>query len=325
MVRLRLSASRSAHASAAAWLLAAAACGAATPAQAHGFGQRYELPLPLSLYLIGAAAAVALSFVVFGLFVRRAPAPGSRPQIDLLATPLGRAIGHPAVVLMLRLAVLGLFVVTVLAGLLGDQNPYRNIAPALVWIIWWVGLAYVQAFVGDVWGLVNPWRTVFDVADWLYGRLGGGSELGWRRPYPQALGAWPACILLLAFCWTELIYPNAAVPAHVAWLAIAYSALTWTGMLVFGRAWLRHGEVFSLVFGTFARFAPTEAGDGRLLLRPPGAGLLDDRPVSTSMMAFVLLLLATVLYDWLIGTGEWALLGVPCAPVCRLSASMAPC
>ena len=32
------------------------------------------------------------------------------------------------------------------------------------------------------------------------------------------------------------------------------------------------------MFGTFARFAPTEARDGRLLLRPPGAGLLDDSP-----------------------------------------------
>src|SRR5262245_64880491 len=104
------------------------ASGAGAPAHAHGFGQRYELPLPLGLYLFGAAAAVALSFVVFGLFVRRAPAPRIRPQVDLLATPLGRVIGHPAVVLTLRLAVLGLFVVTVLAGLFGDRNPYRNIA-----------------------------------------------------------------------------------------------------------------------------------------------------------------------------------------------------
>ena len=311
MVRPRSSASRFARARGAKPTLAAlavaalAVCGA-TRASAHGFGQRYELPLPLGLYLFGAAVVVALSFVVFGLFVRRGSAPRTYAQIDLLDNQIGRMAGHSVVIWALRLAVLGLFVLTILAGLFGNTNPYRNIAPALVWIIWWVGLAYVQAFVGDVWGLVNPWRTVFDVADWLYRRLGGGSELGWRRPYPQALGAWPACILLLAFCWTELIYPNAAVPAHVAWLAIAYSALTWTGMLVFGRPWLRHGEVFSLVFGTFARFAPTEARDGRLLLRPPGAGLLDERPVSTSMMAFVLLLLATVLYDGLIGTGEWA-------------------
>jgi hypothetical protein len=43
-------------------------------------------------------------------------------------------------------------------------------------------------------------------------------------------------------------------------------------------------------------------------LRPFGRGLLESRPVAASMMAFILLLLATVLYDGLIGTGEWALL-----------------
>ena len=147
--------------------------GGVTPASAHGFGQRYELPLPLSLYLFGAALAVALSFVVFGLFVRRRSAPRAYAPIDVLDNPVGRMVAHPAVVWALRLAVLGLFVVTILAGLFGNSNPYRNIAPTLVWIIWWVGLAYVAAFAGDIWALVNPWRTVFDAADWLYRRLGG--------------------------------------------------------------------------------------------------------------------------------------------------------
>jgi hypothetical protein len=288
--------------------LAALACLIATPAGAHGFGQRYELPLPLSLYLFGAAAAVALSFVVFGLFVRGAPAPRARPQVDLLATTFGRIAGHAAVALLLRLAVLALFAVTVLAGLFGDQNPYRNIAPTLVWIVWWVGFVYISAFVGDVWALVNPWRTLFDGAQSVYRRLGGRGELGARLPYPPSLGAWPACLLLFAFAWTELVYPHAALPAHIAWLAIGYSVLTWAGMLTFGRdAWLKNGEVFSLVFGTFARFAPIEVRDGRLLLRPFGRGLLESRPVAASTMAFILLLLATVLYDGLIGTGEWAL------------------
>ena len=312
MVRLHLPASRSIRANrTGAWVATCAAVAfcAATPAAAHGFGQRYELPLPLSLYLFGAAAAVALSFVVFGLFLRGSSDPRAGPQVDLLATAAGRVAGHPAIVLTLRLAALALFVVTVLAGLFGDQNPYRNIAPTLVWIIWWVGLAYVAAFVGDVWVLINPWRTVFDGAQWLYRRLGGHGELGDRLPYPEWLGTWPACLLLLAFSWIELVYPNAASPAHIAWLAIAYSILTWTAMLAFGGdLWQRHGEVFSLVFGTLARFAPTEAQDGKLLLRPFGSGLLDSRPVTSSMMAFILLLLATVLYDGLIGTGEWALL-----------------
>jgi hypothetical protein len=287
----------------------AVCCACAAPAGAHGFGQRYELPVPLSLYLLGAAAAVALSFAVFGLFVRHTPTARAAERYDLLSTPLGRAIAHPRVLLALRIAVLVLFLVTVLAGLIGAHNPYRNIAPTLVWIVWWVGLAYVQAFVGDLWWLINPWRTLYDAAGWLYRQLGRGSELSLRLPYPSWLDAWPACGLLLAFSWIELISPNAAEPASIARLAIGYSILTWAGMLTFGRdVWLQHGEVFSLVFGTLARFAPTEARGGRLLLRPFGAGLLEAQPLSTSMVAFVLLLLATVLYDGLIGTGEWAML-----------------
>ena len=276
MVRLRLSASRSVRASAVAWVLAAAACGC----RHAGGGARLRPALRAAAAArrsisFGAAAAVALSFVVFGLFVRRAPAPRTRPQIDLLATPLGRIVGHPAVVLTLRLAVLGLFVVTVLAGLIGDQNPYRNIAPTLVWIVWWVGLAYVSAFAGDLWALVNPWR------DRLRRRAmalpaARAVAASWRLglPYPAALGVWPACLLLLAFSWTELVYPNAAVAgAHRRPGASPIPLLTWAGMLAYGRdTWLRHGEVFSLVFATFARFAPTEATGGRLLLRPFGRG-----------------------------------------------------
>jgi len=286
----------------------AAAVSASTPAQAHGFGQRYELPLPLTLYLAGAAAVVALSFVVFALFVRRAAGPRAPAQIDLLASPIGPLIGHPAVAFALRLAVLGLFLVVVVAGLLGDQNPYRNIAPTLVWIIFWVGLAFVAAFAGDLWTLVNPWRSIFDAAHWLI-RLRGETRVP-RTPfaYPEALGVWPACLLLLAFSWTELVDPNAASPVHIAALAIAYSALTLTGMVAFGRdTWLKHGEVFSLVFSIFGSFAPIQWSKSGLLLRPYGAGLIDSPPVSPSMVAFVLLLLACVLYDGLIGTGEWAL------------------
>ncbi|MGB3271826.1 MAG: hypothetical protein WBA66_02875 [Xanthobacteraceae bacterium] len=273
-------------------------------AEAHGFGQRYELPLPLSLYLYGAAAVVALSFLLLGLFVRQAPPPRTGWRFDLSATVIGRLLTHPVCVVTLKAVVLALFVVTIVAGLIGDQNPYRNIAPTLVWIIWWVGLAYVAAFVGDLWALVNPWHTVFDAVSRLTGQ--SGAAPGYVA-YPRALGVWPACLLLLGFAWLELVYPNAASPAHIAGLTIAYSVVTFAGMVVFGRdAWLRQGEVFSVFFAAFARFAPTEVRGGRLWLRPFAAGLRDARPVSPSMMAFVLLMLATVLYDGLSGTGEWA-------------------
>jgi hypothetical protein len=320
-------------------LAAAAALIAATPARAHGFGQRYDLPLPLSLYFFGAAAAVVTSFVILGIFVRHAPPSRRYWHVDLLSYPPGRSIAHPIVAWSLKLFALGWFIVAVSAGFLGNQNPYQNIAPTLVWIIWWVGFAYLSAFAGNLWALINPWRTLFDGAAWLFQR----PAPSFRRTYPEALGVLPAAVMLLAFSWTELVYPSAAVPAHIAWLAVGYSAVTLGGMAVFGReTWLRHGEVFTLVFGTFARFAPTEirvrdpsvcarcdvhcrSADGRCIncydcfrralpkqrewaLRPFGAGLLDDEPLPPFTTAFVLLLLSSVLYDGALFTPEWAAL-----------------
>jgi len=42
----------------------------------------------------------------------------------------------------------------------------------------------------------------------------------------------------------ELVYPNPAVPYFIAWLALAYSLLTFACMFLFGReCWLERGEV----------------------------------------------------------------------------------
>ena len=146
-------------------------------------------------------------------------------------------------------------------------------------------------------------------------------KLSLDRPYPAWLGVWPAVLLLLGFSWIELVYPDPAVPLHLAWFAIGYSILTFGGMALFGRdAWLRHGEVFTVVFATFARFAPTQARAGpprQLLLRPFGAGLLDSEAVSNSMTAFVLLLLATVLFDGASTAPEWT--NLESAAAARLS------
>ncbi|HJU24054.1 MAG TPA: hypothetical protein VJ891_16235 [Casimicrobiaceae bacterium] len=282
-------------------------------ANAHGFGQRYDLPLPLSLYVGGAALAVALSFVVVGAFVTHAPAHDhARVQ---LPGPLGRLIASPNVAHAAAAIALALFVVTVVAGFIGNADPYRNIAPTIVWIIGWVGLAFVSAFVGNVWSVINPWRTSFDLGHRAYRRVTRREPRALFR-YPPALGAWPAFALLLAFAWLELVYPSPAVPRHIGWMLVVYSSIAWAGMLAFGRdAWLAHGELFSVVFGLFARFAPTRVRradrqrrrEATLVLRPFATGLLDSRPVSTSTVAFVLLVLSTVLYDGVLGTPEWTI------------------
>jgi len=174
----------------------------------------------------------------------------------------------------------------------------------------------------------------------MLGVLRPSARLSFGCPYPECLGVWPAVFLFLIFAWLELISGEGEDPRKLAVFIIGYSLLTWTGMIVFGRrAWLSHGEAFTVVFSTFARFAPmafrtsglgggvncphgaeavegvsvgcaacfeaAQPADRAVALRLPGAGLLARRPVSVSMIAMVLTLLATVTYDGYFATPAW--------------------
>jgi hypothetical protein len=225
-------------------------------ALAHGFGVRSDLPVPFWLYAYGAAAAVVLTFL---LLMNARPVPHRYPRFDLLRMGWFRAVfARRPLLLVLRLLSVALFFLVILSGLLGNQTPEDNFAPTFVWIIWWVGLSFFTALVGNVWPLVNPWKILFEWTDGLARRLlGVGLEL--REPYPEGWGVWPAVVLYAAFVWVELVFYGSSVPLSIALFAFLYSMLTWGGMAVFGKdMWLRGGEAFSVFFGILGRFAPTE-------------------------------------------------------------------
>lgn len=288
---------------------------AAGPAAAHGFLQRYDLPLPLAYYIWGAGATVALSFIGFALFLRaghRLPGWHFDRRIE------GRLAG--TLTFVLRALAVGMLVLVIVAGLLGNQDPVRNIAPVTVWVIGWVGLAFLSVLLGDVWRLLNPWSAVFSLAEAFYRRLRAGTVPGIARPYPEALAAWPAFVLLAAFAWMELVWGGKNEPAELAAAIAVYSALTFLAMGWFGREkWLANGEVFTLVFGTFARFGPLARLPEQpgIRLRMPAAGLLADQPSTFSMVALVVALLATVTFDGVLETPLWA--GVDLAVLDRAS------
>jgi hypothetical protein len=134
--------------------------------------------------------------------------------------------------------------------------------------------------------------------------------LSFHLNYPRWLGVWPSCGLFLLFAWLELVAPRRDVPRNIAIAILIYSAFTWTGFAIFGRdTWLKRGEVFSVAFGLFGRFAPldfTYDGRWRVSLRPFATGLLPRTPLDPSMTAFSLLMLGTVTVDGFMETPLWA-------------------
>ena len=314
----------------------------APAAYAHAFGERYDLPIPLMFYITGGGGVVVFSFVLVAAFIRAAPALDAYPRVNLLGMLPGRFLASPATLGVVRLISVAAFIGVLAAGLLGVQSETRNILPSFVWIIWWIGFAYISVLVGNLWALVNPWKIIFDWADAAYRRLSGGRELSLGVAYPRWLGRWPALVLFFAFAWLEIVWDGGAVPGNIAQMAIFYSIITWTGMLVFGKwRWLAGGEAFSVAFGLFSRFSPTEVrvtdpatcascsaagctpNKGECVdcyecfrradsaqrewnLRPYAVGLLTDKPIQPSLRVFVVLVLATVSFDGFIETPLWA-------------------
>ena len=309
-----------------------------SPVYAHGFGERYVLPLPLNMFMIGAAATVAASFVVIGLFVNKRQGEFRYPTLNLLAVPaLGAVLRSKVFTCAFKLLGVAVFLLLIATSLFGVNKPVENLSPTFVWIIWWVGMSYICALLGNFWMLVNPWRTMFE---WVEGFVGGdGEEDEGLIDYPESLGVWPAVILFFVFAWLENVYNGAQAPFKLGLFVLVYSAITWAGMLVFGKhVWLRSGEAFSVLFSLFARFSPTEIGtstDGlcdacgacadetescvdclecfqradpderQFNLRPFAVGLATRGVVSASMAVFVILTLATVTFDGISETNAW--------------------
>ena len=219
----------------------------AKPVWAHGFALRYDLPLPLDFYLIASAAVVLLSF---GIMAR---ARETRSPLNSYRIPLAQFIPNKkflhVVRILVRCASVILFFIVIFSGLFGNQNPLKNIAPVTVWVIWWVGFVYLTALIGNTWSIVNPWSSIYQSAEKVFG-------IQERKPNtPEQLGVWPAVILFFVFAWIELVWPGSEEPRLLATMVLAYSGLCWLGMSVYGRrTWLRKGEVFSIIFAVFGRF-----------------------------------------------------------------------
>lgn len=272
---------------------------------AHAFGQRYDLPLPLDLYLGAAAATVILSFVIAALFTRKVEmeAPDGAETGHSL---FGRCLQSDAVIGAVKTVSILLFVVTISAGLFGVQSPTRNFAPTFVWVIWWVGMTYVAALVGNFWDIANPWRILYDLASRFFPALAPPP-----KTYPAGLGMWPAFGLFIVFGYLELISSHGEVPRTLAVLILLYCVVMLAGMRLYGReTWLANGDAFTAFFRIVSRFGIFR-GDlayQSLRLRLPGSGLRCSKPVPVSMAAFVLLMLTTVSYDGVLETPLWGLI-----------------
>lgn len=268
-----------------------------TGVEAHSFGTPYVLPVPLWMYAYGCAATLIVTFALLAWFrsepVRSAP---EMPPRDFAVVP--------ALIRLMRVAAMACLILTIWAGLVGTDDPHRNVAMTLFWVVFLLGFAWFTVLFGNVYALSNPWRTAIDLLE------RAGIDLSRARlAYPARLGCWPALLLYFALIYLELF--TAGTPALLAHSLLLYSGITLVGAGLFGkRTWFEKGELFAVYFRLFGIIAPIawrEHEDGRwsARLRSPVRGALAETPADLGMVLVVLFMLSSTAYDSIHETELW--------------------
>jgi hypothetical protein len=284
-------------------------CSASCSAFAHSFVAPYSLPVPFALYAYGASTALVLSFVLVGLFSRL---PASHGQIHRQTSARRRADWAlpPGLLTVLRCVSVALLLLSIATGLLGTKNPFANFNMTFFWIVFVLGFAYLVAFCGDIYQVINPWHTL---CDWV--EMVAPKAFHARLAYPAAqLGYYPALALYMVFIWLELF--GHTTPRSLSLALLAYTSISLLGAALFGsQAWFRYGEFFGVFLRLIAMMAPLRllvpaSGDPgysvRMQWRAPFIGLLEKQAEHPSMAVFVLFMLSSTAYDGMHESTPWA-------------------
>jgi hypothetical protein len=268
---------------------------------AHGIGGVQDLPVPQWLFYWGAAVVLVVSFLLLvGLW--RRPLLARHSGGRALGAALSRFVLGPLRIAT-QVASAALLVLVWAAALVGDVDPYENLAPTWVYVIFWLGLPLLSVVLGDVWRALSPWRALADGFVWLWEH--SGRRAAPLAAYPAGVGRWPAAVVLFAFAALELAYSDPSSPRTLAFAIALYTYVTLFGMVAFGReTWVRSGEGFAVAFSFLARAAPLTADGGRVRLRWPLTGLAGAERVSGST-AVLAVMLGTVLFDGYSRTTTW--------------------
>jgi hypothetical protein len=238
---------------------------------AHGLVARSDLPIPEWLFGWAAAMVLVVSFVALAVLW---PEPKlQREHWRPMPGGFGRALASRPVEILCAGVGPALLVVLVYAGLRGTQSSTANLAPTLVYVIFWLAFVPASVLFGDLFKAFNPWRAIGRGVGWVAARAARGG-LPAPLSYPERLGHWPAAAGVFGFAVMELVAANGDQPQTIAIAALVYSALTFVAMALYGvETWIARGEAFSVYFNLFSRMSPVETRDGVVGLRRPLSGL----------------------------------------------------
>lgn len=260
-------------------------------AWAHGPAEPDNPPVPTEFLAAGAGLAAVLLVVVT---VRSGSSSASRSTATerILDWPWLRPVGF-----VVGLVSVAVFLIGVVAGFVGSDDPTRNPLPSLISPIFWPAVPLVAAAVGNLYPAFSPWRRLAEV-------FGLGERE--RLLHEERVGYWPGTVIFVLFVWMELVYPFRADPRHLAVAVLVYTAYALVYIDTFGRdTALETGDGFGLYGMLAGGIGPFEkTGGGDLVWRGWLRGLpeLAERP---GLVAMAVAMVGTAAFDGVVGTAWW--------------------
>ena len=268
----------------------------------HGLGGVKDLPVPTWIFYWAGAVVLVVSFVTLGALWHK-PLLAKHEQGRPLPRWIGRIVLSTGLRVVLQTASAALLVTVLVAAMIGNTDPFENLAPTWIYVAFWLGVPLLSVLLGDVWRALSPWLAIADAFVWISERLGRTA-----RPladYPERWGRFPAAMALFAFVALELAYSEPASPRTLAFATSLYTYVTLFGYAAFGReAWQSRGEGFAVAFSYLARLAPFTTKGRRLFVRWPFTGLAGAEKVAGSL-AVIAVMLGSVGFDGLSRTSWW--------------------
>ena len=116
---------------------------------AHGFGERYDLPIPLTFFLIGAGLTIIFSFFLLLLFYKQNKKTDEFKSPVIINQSTLNNLSFKFIKSFIKISSVFIFLLIILTGYLGSNNPIENFSAPMIWIIWWVGFGIITPIIGD--------------------------------------------------------------------------------------------------------------------------------------------------------------------------------
>ncbi len=213
--------------------------------------------LPPWVFLLSVVAILALSFLVVEWL---------GPRLGEVSTWRYNLIRRKKVYRVVRSRwfqtvpqtfMVGVLILLLYVGLHGSR--VANLAPVVVWTLWWAGLIFAVLLTGASWCFVCPWDGLANFFSRL--RLAAKVEplsLGLRFPR-RLTNLYPAIGLFVVLTWFELGWGITSNPRATAYLGLGMAGIAITFALLFdGKKFCAHACPVGRICGFYGNFAPVE-------------------------------------------------------------------